>query len=247
VALILNTSIFAYTVVMHNDSKIFDPVWQPDGFCISNKDVIYWNSHDLCLYFDTIAAILHFLLFLALKDSPGMEPANELVKFGIMGVFGHGLGHGAISKAMRDGITPDLDSSVTGLDEISKMSAIEAIYRLIPFLLFWILLLKASLPNASFTVILSMTAVSLFFNTMTPQRFGFTYVQTVLLLAFSLNQLLRPVSEKDSTYALYPVIVGFPISKWIKQLIVCSIKESILISPFQVSLPGSSVLCVARE
>lgn len=198
---------------MHNDSKIFDPVWRLDGFCVSNKDVLYWNSHDLCLYFDAIAAILHFLLFLALKGSPGMEAANELVKFGILGVFGHGLGHGAIAKAMRDGITPESDSSVAGLDAMLELSAMEAIYRLLPFILFWILLLKASLPKASFTIILPMTVVSIFFNTLTPPRLGFTYVQTVLLLAFSVNQLLRPVNEKDSTYALYPVIVGFPVSK----------------------------------
>ena len=147
-----------------------------------------------------------------------MEQANELVKFGILGVFGHGLGHGAISKAMRDGITSELDSSSTALDAASELPALEAMYRLLPFILFWILLLKAALPNASSTVILSMTAVSTFFNTMTPQRLGFTYVQTVLLVAFSLNQLLRPVSEKNSVYALYPVIVALPVSAmaWIE-------------------------------
>jgi hypothetical protein len=226
VVLILNASIFAYTVVMHNDSKIFDPVWQPDGFCVSNKDVVYWNSHDLCLYFDTVAAVLHGILFLALKDSPGMGPANELVKFGILGVFGHGLGHGAISKAIRDGVTPESDS---GFDALSKMTAMEAITRLFPFLLFWVFLLKASMPKTSLNVILPMTAVSTFFNILTPQRFGFTYVQTVLLLAFSVNQLLRPANEKDSpSYALYPVIVGFPVSEWTNRLIACSITESIL-------------------
>lgn len=108
-----------------------------------------------------------------------MEQANELVKFGILGVFGHGLGHGAISKAMRDGITPESDSSIAGLDAMLEISAMEAIYRLLPFILVWILLLKASLPKVLFTVILPMTVVSTIFNILTPQRFGFTYVQTI--------------------------------------------------------------------
>jgi hypothetical protein len=155
-----------------------------------------------------------------------MEPANELVKFGILGVFGHGLGHGFISKAIRDGVTSESDF---GFGALSKMTAIEAITRLFPLLLFWVFLLKASMPKTSFNVILPMTAVSTFFNISTPQRFGFTFVQTVLLLAFSVNQVLRPANEKDSpAYALYPVIVGFPVSEWTKRLLACLITESFL-------------------
>ena len=212
VALILNASIFAYAVVVHNGSNIFDPVWRPEGFCVMNRDIPYWNSHDLCLYFDTAASVAFGLLYIALKNSPGMESANDLVKFGILGTFGHGLGHGAISKALREGKIPDDTHSSASV--MSDMPWTEAVVMLLPFLVFWIFLLKASMPQASLQVLLPMTLVSLVFNIMTPPQFGFTYVQTVLLLAFSLNQLLRPQKDKDFAYALYPIVVGLPLSEY---------------------------------
>lgn len=211
-ALILNASVFAYAVVMHNDSEIFDPVWQPEGFCVSNRETLYWNSHDLCLYFDTVFALLHGLMYLGLRNQPGMDPANELVKFNILGILGHGLGHGAIAKAMRDGVQTS-DSSQTGLDTMMEQTPLEAVMSIFPFVVFWILLLKATMPTAKMNVILPMTAVSILGNVFVPQRFGFTYVQTVLLLAFSVNQLLRPSDQKGFAYALFPIISGFPVSK----------------------------------
>jgi len=211
-ALILNASVFAYAVIMHNDSDLFDPLWQPEGFCVSNREVPYWNSHDLCLYFDTIFALLHGLVYLGLRNTPGMDPANELVKFNILGVLGHGLGHGAIAKGLRDGVQV-ADSSETGLDMMMDQSPLKAVMTLAPYLVFWILLLKATMPTAKMPVILFMTVVSMIGNALIPQRFGFTYVQTVLLLAFSVNQLLRPLNEKGVAYALFPIIAGFPVSK----------------------------------
>ena len=212
-ALILNASIFAYAVVVHNDSGIFDPVWQPEGFCVSNRDIPFFNSHDLCLYFDTVFALVHGFMYLALRNHPGMDPANELVKFNILGVLGHGLGHGAIARQMREGVvTSGLDQ--TGLETMSTKTPIEILMSMIPFLVFWIFLLKATMPSAKMNVILPMTAASLAGNVLVEQRFGFTYVQTVLLLAFSVNQLLRPSNEKGFAYALFPMIAGFPVSEY---------------------------------
>ena len=209
-ALILNASVFAYAVVMHNESGLFDPVWQPEGFCVSNRETPYWNSHDMCLYVDTIFALLHGLVYLGLRKKPGMEPANELVKFNILGVLGHGLGHGAIAKGLRDGVQT---SDLTGLDIMMEQSPLERIVMLAPYVIFWIFLLKSSMPAAKFPVICFMTVVSMIGNAMIPNRFAFTYVQTVLLLAFSVNQLLRPASEKAFAYALFPLVAGFPVSK----------------------------------
>jgi hypothetical protein len=100
--ILLNATIFAYAVVMHNESRIFDDVWRPDGFCISNKAVQYFNSHDLCLYFDTIGAIAAGIMYYSFQNTAGMEEANELVKNNIFGIFAHGLGHGGLSQSMLD-------------------------------------------------------------------------------------------------------------------------------------------------
>lgn len=218
----MNSLIFVYAVVFHNDSKIFDPVWQPNGFCVTNKDVPYWSSHDLCLYFDTAASIVVGILYWALKDSPGMDAANEVVKFNIPGIFFHGVAHGAIAKAMRDGITPDPDVPQFGFEVLSKLSILEIIFRMTPLVVFWVFLLKATMPKASLYVIIQMTAASMFFGFFTPRKFDFTYVQTVLLMVFSLSQLMRPSKEKDITYALYPLFVGpIGVVAWIESTL-CS-------------------------
>lgn len=220
-ALILNASAFAYAVVMHNESDLFDPVWQPEGFCVANRDVPYMNSHDLCLYFDTIFALIHGLVYLGLRNQPGMDPANELVKFNIIGIMGHGLGHGAIAKGIRDGINASSSSAedstssgLSGFEIMQSLSFLEAIKTMIPYVIFWILLMKATMPTAKWSVVSLMTALSFVGNIFVPERFGFTYVQTVLLLAFSIHQLLRPSSEKGFAYALFPIIAGFPVSKY---------------------------------
>jgi len=45
-----------------------------------------------------------------------------------------------------------------------------------------------------------------------PNIFGFTFTQTILMLAFSINQLCRNVKEKDFAYAMYPTLVGLPLT-----------------------------------
>lgn len=222
IAIIVNSLLFVYAAVFQNDSKIFDPVWRADGFCVSNKDVPYWNSHDLCLYFDTLACIVIAILYWALKEGPGMGAANELVKFNIPGILFHGIAHAALAKASRDGITPDPETPQFGYEVLSKLSVSEIVYRMLPIVVFWLFLLKASMPKASLHVVIPMTAVSMLFEFFTPRKFDFTYVQTVLLMVFSLSQLTRPSKEKDFVYGLFPLLLGpIGVVAWIESTL-CS-------------------------
>jgi hypothetical protein len=209
-----NAAAFAYSVVMHSSSAVFDPVWRPEGFCVSNRDVPFWNSHDLCLYVDTIGAIVSGIIYFFLKDSPGMAPANELVKFNILGIFAHGLGHAGISKAMRDGVVPESGL----LDVLGNASSLDLLKQVGSFIFFWVFLLKATMPTSSFKIVVPMAIVSSIMGAIVPGQFGFTYTQTVLLFAFSLNQLMRPSEEKTVEYARYPLMVGVPLSfiAWIE-------------------------------
>lgn len=212
----LNAAIFAYTVVLHNDSRIFSDAWRADGFCVSNRDVPYFNSHDLCLYFDTFGAIVAGLIYYNFKDTPGMEPANELVKFNVFGIFAHGVGHGLISSAMRSGAVPTSPDEL--LDIIANSSLMELVKQFGSLLFFWVMLLKATMPKGSFGVVVPLAMIATVMNAIVPTQFGFTFVQTVLLVAFSFNQLLRPAVEKDKVYAIYPIYVGCPLGviAWIE-------------------------------
>ena len=206
----VNSCVFAYTVVMYND-RFFDPTWRPEGFCVMNKEIPFFNSHDLCLYTDTVLSIVVGILYLCLKDAHGMSQANELVKFNIFGIFAHGVGHGAISKGMRDGVV--LDDPAGDVPEYWKGPLDVSMLKQVGWLFFfWIMLLKATMTNVSFLKITPLAIASAVVNTLVRPQFGFTFVQTILLVAFSLNQLMRPKEEKGKFYALYPMIIGFPLS-----------------------------------
>ena len=52
---------------------------------------------------DVVAAVVLTTVYLMLRKQPGMELANPLLKTGIPGVLGHGIGHGALAYAARAG------------------------------------------------------------------------------------------------------------------------------------------------
>jgi hypothetical protein len=84
--------------------------------------------------------------------------------------------------------------------------------QVVPLTIFWMCLIKASLPNVKTATVAVVVLGAQFFQLFVPNQFGFTYVQTVLMLAFSLNQLNRPTKEKDFSYALYAALVGLPVT-----------------------------------
>lgn len=68
-----STLVFAYTFVVIKYAKpgesttIFDKEWLEHGFCVINQDIPYMNSHDLCLYVDTVLVALGLLMHHKLK------------------------------------------------------------------------------------------------------------------------------------------------------------------------------------
>ena len=212
-------NVLAFAVAVACDWSFFDPEWKREGFCIANADTPYWTSHDLCLYADIVLAAAMAVVYRSLRDTSSME-TNELIKCNIAGMLVHGLGHGLIAKALRDELVPT-HYNTTGWEAIEMMSAIDAVRIKLPFALFFLVLLKSAMPNASWRTILHCTVLSsvcwLFFTT----QFGFTYIQTVLFMAFELNQLWRPEQEKKLfVYAVYPILVSIPIGivGWIESL-----------------------------
>jgi hypothetical protein len=212
---LVSTLVFAYAVVVYidqqDDKSFFDAQWKEQGFCIAAPDVPYWTSHDLCLYVDTVAALLLGLAYYALHSATGMESANAIVFPGIPGVFAHGLGHGALAAAMRSMTKEDI-AAKSSFELLSGKTTAEAVAMLLPFVIFWLCLLKASMPNVRMYVVAGLSAVALIGNLIVAQNLGFTYVQTILLLCFSGNQLLTVPSKKDFAYAMYPVLVSLPLS-----------------------------------
>jgi len=164
----------------------------------------------LCFYADTVLAIVTGALYVLLKDTPGMKNANDLVKWNVIGILGHGLGHGGIAKYVRDNVTAG-GPQVIDVVDFTLLTGADLVKRHLPGVLFWFPLLKASMSNVSSLPVLLMSVLSIVGSMLTPPRFGFTYTQTILMVAFSLNQLRRPKSEKTFPYALYAVLVSLPL------------------------------------
>lgn len=211
-----NTLLYAVAVVSFSQqTAIFDADWATNGFCITNRDSPYWTSHDWCLYVDTILSAVFGIIFLSLRKTPGMEVANHLVQNNIVGILGHGIGHAMIARGIRNDDVSNNDLTLLEILEQNDDANLKMILSYgIPLLLFWLSLLKASLPDMSLPKIALLAIVVQAAQIYAPMQFQFTYVQTILLLAFSINQLTRPLQSHKQTfaYAMYPAMVALPLT-----------------------------------
>jgi len=240
VATLVSVASFSYLVVTtvstttktkpttsSDSTSIFDESWRRDGFCVSNSQLLYWNSHDVCLYFDVaaglcLATLYYWMTQLAQRrqkspsnDNNGMDGPNEVLLSNCVGIVAHGVAHGAIAVRMRAGtITPET-MAMTPYEKLLEMTTFrDRALDVLPDAVFWIALLKAGSPNLKNYQVLAMAAACLYANTVyVPRLFGFTFVQLALMVAFAINQLMRPIEQKKTWhYASYPVMVGFPLT-----------------------------------
>jgi len=214
IASTLSFALLAGMYMTDHSFPLFDTAWQKEGFCVTNRDVPYKNSHDLCLYADTALALVATVLFFSWRKDPGMERANVIFKSNIPGILLHGVGHGTIARVIRDGSVDVDEGHKVPLDiwKEENDTYLEMAVAMLPLLCFWFFMSKASMPQVSTKLIVGATFLSTLRHMYTPNYFGFTYVQTILLLQFSINQLARPKEEKDFSYFLYPVVVGLPLT-----------------------------------
>jgi hypothetical protein len=214
-----SAGIFAVAVGWYGDdpnSNFFDAKWKENAFCVTNLDVPYWTSHDVCFYVDCVLAVSLGMIFQFLKRTPGMEKANLYVVPNMLGTVAHGIGHGAVARMIRS-VNDNKDEIMTASkrsfqERWQQYSTNDLIYDDLPQMLFWLGLLYASMPQSQKLRIVILSTIARVGQYFVPNHFAFTYVQTILLLAFSLNQLNLPMLDKDFSYALYPLVVSFPVT-----------------------------------
>lgn len=197
---IFSCLIFFFTVALYGSPEysLFDSLWLQDGFCVSYKEIPYWNSHDLCLYGDVFFALLHGFVFMMTKNEPGMESCNEYQKYTPFAIFAHGLGHGALAAAMRD---KPLDN-ISGLKHSERLNSQE---YFVPYCVFWIFLMRAAMPKSSkFTIVIS-SIFAFAIQTRLDVKYDFTFVQTVLICCNGIDNL-GSQSKKDFEYALFALM-----------------------------------------
>lgn len=205
-------SVLAYTIAAllyaKPGSGFFDGEWIHDGFCVIRKDIPYWNSHDLCLYFDVVLVVIGLAIYQLLKGSPhkAMKAADEMMVFGMLGHLGHGIAHGFIASEYRSGGQRDsrqtftFERMVDGQDDAAQICKLA-----LGGVAFWCGLLKGVLPKFSMTKLSVLAFFVWVGGLFVREVLAFSYVQAVINAAFIGAQLVLPEEEKGYTYAAFAV------------------------------------------
>ena len=219
VFILLNTTSFVVTVLLHVFSQldVFSSAFQAEGFCIVNSDKstsiagisVPLSSHALCFFSDTIFALLLFLLSRSCKDEAAMKPVFS----SCAAIFGHGLAHLGLHSLGNA-------FAGTGSPIVSPISPSSLVRSLVGLFAFYFCIFQSSDAISPRTA----AAHSLLHSTVTtllvPPRFGFTYVQTALMLVYSFAELRRPAADKNRFWDLHAVVVGVPVGfvGWLEAL-----------------------------
>jgi len=194
-------STISYETFLYNErneygNKLISSNVLVDGFCITNKHSVWWSSHAICFYIDVFFC---YLLYRCKVDGIRNKlPATimEPVNLNIMAHFGHGIAHFIIGYV----------STIT-IENHKRIS----ISNIVWLILFWYGFVRAIFSKLSWKEHVSISTGISFFHLYVPIRFGFTYVQTILLLLASANDLSLKKEDKDCFYTLKACIVNVPI------------------------------------
>jgi len=227
---ISSTSILVYTVAAmlyaRPGSEFFDDDWLDHGFCVVNKDVPYWNSHDLCLYFDAVLVALGAAVYYVLRGAPGMKSADEMMMFNLIGHLGHGVAHGFIGAEYRSGRSGGHRG--TALDRIGEMDGFEIAQKFAVLTCFWFGLLRGLMPKVSNRTVGFVTVPVVVGGLFVKEVLGFAFVQAVLTVAFASTQLNLPKKEKDFSYAAFGVsAVPISLIPWIESTVCQTVASKI--------------------
>ena len=233
--------VFALAVVLvasRPNQWLFDKEWAEVGFCVANADTPFWTSHDTSLYSDAVvtAALLAFYFLHSNQGQTKSTSDND--EFHMQGLYtgqtvklaiahlAHGIGHGSLAYFQRQAMSMAAGqdgmgntSRTPGVEDMDMLQLARAVALL--SMTFWVPMLKAACTRVSCPVLVFSAVLVAAGQVMTPPEFGFTYVQTILLVSNALNELTRPVKEKQSReYSLYPIMVNVPVAimGWVESM-----------------------------
>lgn len=174
--------------VMTGSSLVgYDKQWLQRGFCVRQDHPVATES--LCFLFLVGAAIAAQLYLQGKKMNPQLD---SKIKGAIFSNLAHGGGH--LFLYLIGGQVPKVDFTLSP----------EGIGYVFVLLFFWTGTLKAVMISVSTaqSLALAVAAIGLQYLLDVPAELSFTYTQSLLLMAGSLDQLNLPRDEKSFTYLL---------------------------------------------
>jgi hypothetical protein len=192
------TVVYTSMVVLSSDRPglLLDEKWVQDGFCVSDTPI--GNSHDLSFYVDVVLASILLTLYALWRNIEGLEEASKLIPIEAVSILGHGAVHEFIAYKMRQGKSLE--------DEAESPPLLSS---LIFAVVFWFPFLKAALSNWNLGPVMVSALLASYFQRFVPPRFGFTYVQTVLVCASALNSMLS--ADRNNREYAYRAISLIPV------------------------------------
>lgn len=183
-----------------------------DGFCVTNPDDPYTNSHMLSFYADVVLSLVSLVV---VHTTPSGSTAREMLERSIPGVFGHGLGHLFISFSTKPdpNIKSSLYSTLLASPMYLQISALPVLF------FFWYSLMKTNKYIPPLHLYVNAIVHSFVLLTpIVPVSSSFAYVQTVLVLTLNFYDIFyRPNDEKDVAYNWYwTVSIPFSTVAWIE-------------------------------
>lgn len=183
-------------IYQYPSPQAFDAHWLSHGFCVSNPETTWQNSHSLSFYADTILAlIIGYLTTTQPKNCPRFQ--KHLLKGAVMAVFGHGVGHmylGLKPGGMDLRFRPheDLVASIAGA--VVTVVAFACIFQgTMPL---------SSTKRLAFTAIIATAGFTIL--DIVPKH-NFVYAQAAIYISNALHMLTLPAEDKSAAaYALYP-------------------------------------------
>jgi len=210
-------------LLLNNDDKSIIAVMKS----LWNNILAEQNSHDYCLYFDSIITAISVIIYFIGKPYVDEQTSKYLIT-GSIGVFVHGLGHGMLSKML-------VEKSMMALQTDEYNTVAEVVVppidtaQVVVLLLFWLGLLKAVMNNVANYAVFVSSITAFLFHLMIPERMGFTYVQTVISVAFAITELRLPRSQKQFVYMTHSwIVVPVGFIGWIESMYCTAFVKDIL-------------------
>jgi len=200
--IIVCAQFFVMLTDINGSTHIFSEFYNKQGFCRSTEESHGFDSFQICAIIDTCYCIFAAVFLWTFPYTDRLKPDSNEIWKGIPGVFFHGMAHfGQYYVQSND------DASLPRI--YLDLTLVQHSKRFFPLLLMWFFLIKSVL-STNRSAAMGTPFIIFVHYCFIPQRLAFAYVNAVLVILFSIANLIR--NEKDFWYDLYAMVVSFPIT-----------------------------------
>jgi len=191
-------------------TDIFNQTYQTEGFCKETMPTTSLTAFELCFWVDTLGSIFIFFLAFPNRNLKGMK----FILMGLPGTILHGLAHLQLHYYEDSSLAKDLTMSQQNVSYELLLGSMAGMT------LFWMALTYPVLQHHMqlFTIFLISVLYSVVMVFAMPQKFGFTYIQSVIISTWCLSELIAPNDQIHGVVVSACIMVPSVIVSWCEGL-----------------------------